>query len=92
MSKDCLKQIALKAVEAVRPGALMRDCVKYSQRTQTIFVKDISFELKKTSGCHVVGFGKAVLGMASELYNIVGPGVISSGKTNLRSIPIVNIE
>lgn len=87
MLKDSLRRIALKAVEAVRPNTLLRESVKYSHTTNTLYVKEECFELKETSRCHVVGFGKAVLGMAEELYSIMGQEVITSGKRNSQPIP-----
>lgn len=63
-----LKSIYASAVSAVEPRRLIRDAVSYSQRH--LVLKGQTFKLE--GQCYVVGFGKAVLGMALEIQNILG--------------------
>lgn len=63
-----LKSIYASAVSAVEPRRLIREAVSYDQRHLT--VKGKTFELQ--GQCYVVGFGKAVLGMALEIQDILG--------------------
>lgn len=63
-----LKSIYASAVSAVEPRRLIRDAVRYNQRHLT--VKSKTFEIQ--GQCYVVGFGKAVLGMAVEIQDILG--------------------
>ncbi|KAJ8922629.1 hypothetical protein NQ315_007661 [Exocentrus adspersus] len=58
-----LKEIFLKSVEAVQPQRLIRNQVKVTDRH--LVVKGDAYELRKP--CYLVGFGKAVLGMATEI-------------------------
>ncbi|KAJ8976169.1 hypothetical protein NQ317_002057, partial [Molorchus minor] len=68
MSNKDLKEIFLKAVESVQPPQLIKNQVKLEGCH--LLVKGRTYFLKKP--CHVVGFGKAVLGMATELESLLG--------------------
>ncbi|XP_024271807.1 glycerate kinase isoform X1 [Oncorhynchus tshawytscha] len=71
------REVFASAIEAVQPDIVMR---RGLERTgDTLLVNGRSFTLK--NNLHLVGFGKAVLGMAAEAERIVGDhlvrGVIS---------------
>uniref|UniRef100_A0A6P7F6A7 Glycerate kinase n=1 Tax=Diabrotica virgifera virgifera TaxID=50390 RepID=A0A6P7F6A7_DIAVI len=69
MSNDAvLRDIFIKSVQSVQPEYLIQNEVNVHQRTLT--VRGESYNLKRA--CYVVGFGKAVYGMASELERILG--------------------
>lgn len=67
-NKDDLSKIFLEAVEAVQPQRLMENAIRVEGRK--LFVLDREYYIKKN--CFVVGFGKAVLGMATLLEQILG--------------------
>ncbi len=69
MSIHCLREISLEAIASVHPSSLLRPFVqlRYSGNVSEVVVDGKSFSLNDSRGCHVVGFGKAVLGMAAEL-------------------------
>ncbi|KAJ8931308.1 hypothetical protein NQ314_015810 [Rhamnusium bicolor] len=68
MSNSELKGIFLKSVEAVQPQRLIRNKVRL--RDCHLTVGGDTYVLNKP--CYVVGFGKAVLGMAIEIENVLG--------------------
>lgn len=68
MSKEDLKDIFLKSVQSVQPQQLIKNELKLIDRH--LVVRGESYELRKP--CHVVGFGKAVLGMATEVERVLG--------------------
>lgn len=63
-----LKDIFLKSVDVVSPKNLIQNEVKLQQNH--LVVRGESFLLEKP--CYMVGFGKAVLGMAIEMESILG--------------------
>ena len=69
MSIHCLREISLEAIASVHPSSLLRPLVQLrcSDDVSEVVVDGKSFSLNDSKGCHVVGFGKAVLGMAAEL-------------------------
>ena len=69
MSIHCLREISLEAIASVHPSSLLRPFVQLrcSDDVSEVVVDGKSFSLNDSRGCHVVGFGKAVLGMAAEL-------------------------
>lgn len=77
MSIKDVKEIFQKSVEAVLPTQLIKNEVQVCNRHLSI--RGQSYELKKP--CYVIGFGKAVLGMALEIERILGKtkciGVVS---------------
>lgn len=67
-SKSDLKDIFRFAVKAVLPNEIVRKNVKLSNNT--LHVSDKSFPLGEN--VYLIGFGKAVMGMAIELESILG--------------------
>ncbi|CAG9856845.1 unnamed protein product [Phyllotreta striolata] len=63
-----LRDIFMESVNSVRPQTLIRKEIRVRERT--LLVGNRSYDLKRP--CHVVGFGKAVYGMAQELELILG--------------------
>jgi len=82
MTSESLKKIAFQGIDAVRPGVLLKPFLKYCDTRRAILVDGKWFEVKPKSTCCLVGFGKAVLGMAEELCNILGNDVINSGSSH----------
>jgi len=77
---ECLREIGLEAIRAVHPDNLVRPFVRLRQQQREdddsdgcviVDVVDRTIRVDKKRGCHVVGFGKAVLGMAAELNRLV---------------------
>lgn len=67
-SAQQLKEIFFKSLDAVLPTNLIRNEVQICK--SHLLVRGESFSLRKP--CHMVGFGKAVLGMAAEMENTLG--------------------
>jgi glycerate 2-kinase len=67
MSVQVLKEIFMKSVEAVQPRNLIRKQVKV--QGGHLWIHGRSYPLHKP--CYLVGFGKAVLGMALELEELL---------------------
>lgn len=67
MSVQVLKEIFVKSVESVQPQNLISKQVKVESGHLTVCGR--TFPLQKP--CYIVGFGKAVLGMALELEKIL---------------------
>jgi hypothetical protein len=70
MSCKILCEISSKAVNSVLPTTLIRSLVSLSRDgddVTSVNVDGQTFVFDDKRGCHVVGFGKAVLGMAAEL-------------------------
>ncbi len=70
MSIHCLREISLEAIASVHPSSLLQPIVQLrsgGDDVSEVVVDGKSFSLNDSKGCHVVGFGKAVLGMAAEL-------------------------
>ena len=71
MSIHCLREISLEAIASVHPSSLLRPLVQLlcggDDIVSEVVVDGKSFSLNDSRGCHVVGFGKAVLGMAAKL-------------------------
>ncbi|KAI4463007.1 glycerate kinase [Holotrichia oblita] len=63
-----LSQIFMQGVAAVRPEILLANTVRIEN--DNLIVNNNTFHIKKH--CYVVGFGKAVLGMAVQLEKILG--------------------
>ncbi|XP_056634963.1 glycerate kinase isoform X1 [Diorhabda sublineata] len=70
MSTDSqvLREIFHKSIEVIQPQRLIKNEVKLCQHHLT--VRDQTYELNKP--CYIVGFGKAVYGMAVELEQVLG--------------------
>ncbi|XP_050300022.1 glycerate kinase [Anthonomus grandis grandis] len=64
-----LRNLFLKAVESVKPNALIQNHIKLLD-TNRLSINNQTISLSKP--CYAVGFGKAVLGMAIELENTLG--------------------
>lgn len=78
MSMDSrARKLFAAAVEAVQPDTVVRQSIE--RKEDSIIINGQKFPLKHN--LHLVGFGKAVLGMAAEAERIVGDhlvkGVIS---------------
>ncbi|XP_059350852.1 glycerate kinase-like isoform X2 [Daphnia carinata] len=73
-----MRLIYKAAVDAVRPGFLVNQAIKYLDNLVHI---QGELELAIDRNCHVIGFGKAVLAMALQIDKIIGQhttkGVIS---------------
>ncbi|XP_018563727.1 glycerate kinase [Anoplophora glabripennis] len=67
MSKEVLKDIFLKSVASVQPQKLIKNELKLTGRH--LVVRGETYQLRKP--CYVVGFGKAVLGMAIEVERVL---------------------
>ena len=72
MSFDDLRRIGCHAVASVYPSSLIRPLVKLCEKDvdgyRTVTVQGQTFRMDPERGCHVVGSGKAVMGMAAELH------------------------
>lgn len=72
-----MQSIFDKAVRAVQPDNLLKNAIEIKENT--LIVSDTKYQLKKNS--YLVGFGKAVLGMARETEKMLGnhlcSGIIS---------------
>ncbi|KAJ8933897.1 hypothetical protein NQ318_008689 [Aromia moschata] len=68
MSHKDLKEIFLKAVESVQPRTLIDNEVKLQSRH--LLVREQRYPLHKP--CYMVGFGKAVLSMATAMERVLG--------------------
>lgn len=68
-----LSQIFMQGVAAVRPEKLLASAVRIED--DNLIVNNNAFHIKKH--CYVVGFGKAVLGMAVQLEKILGSALLS---------------
>ena len=63
------RQIFLKATNSVLPQIRLRQILQFDGNN--LHIENRSYQIPK-NGCHVVGFGKAVIGMAAELQRILG--------------------
>ncbi|EFN62822.1 Glycerate kinase [Camponotus floridanus] len=79
-SKSDLSDIFRSAVKAVSPNEIIKRRVKL--RNNTLYVDDKSFLLREN--VYLVGFGKAVMGMAVELEKILG-NVLKKGIVSIPS-------
>lgn len=81
-----LKSAFIAGVNAVRPHALIKNQVKI--KNDLLLVNETSFQL--TENVYVVGFGKAVMGMAIALEDLLGEGlqrgIVSVPKGSLSQI------
>ncbi|XP_076763864.1 glycerate kinase [Xylocopa sonorina] len=81
-SKSVLKNMYFAGVHAVSPITLVSNKVKFQDGT--LYVKDESFEMKQN--VYLVGFGKAVMGMAIVLEHMLGDYL----KKGIVSVPSVS--
>ncbi|XP_072751738.1 glycerate kinase [Anoplolepis gracilipes] len=79
-SKADLNDIFRSAVKAVSPNEIIKKRVKL--RNNTLYIDDKSFLLREN--VYLVGFGKAVMGMAIELEKILG-NVLRKGIVSIPS-------
>lgn len=79
-SKSDLNDIFRSAVKAVSPNEIIKRKVKL--RNNTLYIDDKSFLLREN--VYLVGFGKAVMGMAVELEKILGT-VLKKGIVSIPS-------
>ena len=77
-----VRNIFEKAVQSVLPHIRLRQSLRFDGKRLRI-ENNHSYPIPK-QGCHVVAFGKAVIGMAAELQRILQPGHI---KTMVLSVP-----
>lgn len=80
-SKSDLNDIFRSAVKAVSPNEIIKKRVKL--RNNTLYIDEKSFLLREN--VYLVGFGKAVMGMAVELEKILG-NVLKKGIVSVPSI------
>ncbi|KMQ93344.1 glycerate kinase-like protein [Lasius niger] len=80
-SKFDLNDIFRSAVKAVSPNEIIKKRVKL--RDNTLYIDEKSFLLREN--VYLVGFGKAVMGMAVELEKILG-NVLKKGIVSIPSI------
>lgn len=79
-SFSLLRSVYSRALSAVSPAHRLRQVLTHSDRV--IQVEGRSYNLDQN--CYLVGFGKAVMGMAMELANILGPNL----KEGILSVPV----
>lgn len=79
--KSDLKDVFRAAVKAVSPNEIIRRRVKF--RDNTLYINEKSFPLREN--VYVVGFGKAVMGMAQELEKLLG-NVLRKGIVSVPSV------
>lgn len=84
-----LKSIFLGGVDAVHPKRLFRsENIHVNEQKQTIECEfnqnSFTIDISNNKRCHLVGFGKAVYGMANELSKVLGNRL----KTGIISIPL----
>ncbi|XP_059613675.1 glycerate kinase [Phlebotomus argentipes] len=93
-----LKNIFLKSVESVKTKRIFRDqkCLRLCPENGRLFVEVLSQVDRKTplrvditdKHCHIVGFGKAVYGMAIEVERILDTHL----KSGILSVPCGTLE
>ena len=67
------RQLFAKGVNSVLPHVRLKQMLQFDGKN-IIKVEGVDQEfVVPTEGCHVVGFGKAVIGMAAELQRILKP-------------------
>lgn len=66
------RQVFAAAVEAVQPDAVVRQSIE--RKEDSVIINGQKFTLKHN--LHLVGFGKAVLGMAAEAERILGDHIV----------------
>lgn len=79
-SKSDLKDIFHSALKAVSPNEIVRNKVRYHDNI--LYVNENSFQLR--GDVYLVGFGKAVMGMAIELEKILN-GILKKGIVSIPS-------
>ncbi|XP_020280549.1 glycerate kinase isoform X2 [Pseudomyrmex gracilis] len=79
--KSDLKDIFRAAVKAVSPNEIVRRKVKF--RDNTLYINEKSFHLREN--VYLVGFGKAVMGMAQEFEKLLG-NVLKKGIVSVPSV------
>lgn len=80
-AKSDLNDIFRSAVKAVSPNEIIKKRVKL--RNNTLYIDEKSFLLREN--VYLVGFGKAIMGMAIELEKILG-NVLKKGIVSIPSI------
>ena len=76
-----LRQIYVKSTHSVLPRFRLRQILNFEENERLLQVStdfcQSSFVIP-SKGCHIVGFGKAVIGMAAEIQRILGPDLIQN--------------
>ena len=66
------------ATTAVLPHLRLREIMQFDEALGELSVDGRVYKTTRERGCHVVGFGKAVIGMAAEIQRLLGPAMIRS--------------
>ena len=81
-----LRSVFSKSVKSVSPAHRLGKIAVLDSSASVLRVQDRSYVLNHN--CYLVGFGKAVLGMAQELGQILGPHL----KSGILSVPVGSVN
>ena len=79
------RDLFLTCLDSLAPDSLLSDSVLIDQAGQTLRLCRRGRQYSLRSGCHVVGFGKAVLGLAAALVTRLGKEKVRGG---VLSVPV----
>ena len=79
------RDLFLSCLSSLHPDSLLSHSVLVDRSRRTLQLTSSGREYSLSSGCHVVGFGKAVLGLASALVTRLGPENIRGGVLSIPS-------
>lgn len=89
MSEDSaemfVRQLFAQATSSVLPHVRLQKLLRFDSKDRILHVESGKSYALKSDGCIVVGFGKAVIGMAAELQRILGNQNISK---MILSVPV----
>ncbi|ESO99287.1 hypothetical protein LOTGIDRAFT_186721 [Lottia gigantea] len=84
--QDFAREIFSSAVSSVLPGEMIINKVKYENENKILHIENREYSLK--NNVYVVGFGKAVLGMARTVEDILKHEI----KSGIVSVPLGSVE